>query len=260
MNKPLLVASWNVNSVNARLARFLGFLERVAPDVLCLQELKCVEEKFPFAAVQDLGYHVAMHGQKTYNGVAVLTKMPAEIQGVGFRDGGDDTQSRFISVKVAGITVISSYIPNGQALDSSKYIYKLEWLQRLRAYLDTHHKKSEPLILAGDFNVAPTDLDVAKPEEWRGQILFSEPEKAALANILGFGLVDTFRKHQKDGGFYSWWDYRQLAFPKNNGLRIDFVFATEPLAAKCTKAWIDRDERKGEKPSDHAPCLAEIDL
>jgi exodeoxyribonuclease-3 len=260
MSQPLLVASWNVNSVNARVERLLAFLDRTKPDVLCLQELKCVDEKFPYDAVKAAGYHAVVHGQKTYNGVAVLSRAEPEPLGAGFRDGAGEADSRLVGARVRGVNVFSAYIPNGQSVGAPKYAYKLEWLRRLRGFLDARHNPDERLVLAGDFNVAPTELDVRKPEAWRGQVLFSEPEQAGLKHVCDFGLFDTFRLHHDDGGHYSWWDYRQLSFPRNDGLRIDFIFATPPLAKLCDKAWIDRDERKGDKPSDHAPCFAQFVL
>lgn len=256
----LKVATWNVNSINARLPRVLDWISRASPDVLCLQELKCADGDFPEADLRGLGYHCVAHGQKTYNGVAILSRSPLEHVRRGFSDGGDDTASRFLSARIGDITVMSAYIPNGQAVGSEKYAYKLEWLRRLRAYLDRAHRPNEPLLLAGDFNVAPEDRDVHDPDAWRGQILFSEPEKDALRQVTAFGLADTFRKHHAEGGKYSWWDYRMLAFPKNRGLRIDFILATQPLYERCHSASIERDERKGERPSDHVPVMAVFDV
>lgn len=243
-----------------RLERVLAFLERHAPDVLCLQELKCIDDKFPVEAIRTAGYHAAFYGQKTYNGVAILSKKEPTKVVKGFGDGVDDPAARFICAEIDGVNVISGYIPNGQEVGSPAFKYKLEWLGRLRRYLETHFQPSEKLVLVGDFNVAPEDRDVHDPDAWRGQVLFSEPEKAALENLVNFGLVDTYRIFHSEGGRYSWWDYRELGFPLNKGLRIDFIFATPPLSKRCKSSEIDRDERKGTKPSDHAPVISEFDI
>lgn len=253
------VATWNVNSVNARLERVLAFLARESPDVVLLQELKCEQPKFPLEAIQNAGYHCAIYGQKTYNGVAILSReKPTQIT-VGFGDGGLE-EARYISARVNGVFVASAYIPNGQAVGAEKYHYKLEWLKRLRRILDTQVKKDELFLLGGDFNVAPEDRDVHDPKAWEGQILCSAPERQELKAVCDFGLHDTFRKHHSEGNLFSWWDYRMLGFPKNRGLRIDFLLATAPLYEKCVSARIDREERKGAVPSDHAPVLAEFAL
>ena len=251
------VAAWNVNSVKARLDRLLGFLEREQPDVVLLQELKCEEPGFPYEAVGNLGYSAAVSGQKAYNGVAILSREPAlDIsRGIGFSDKED---ARWIAATVQGVRVASVYVPNGQAVGSEKYAYKLEWLKKLREHLDRTESAQKRLLIGGDFNIAPEDRDVHDPAAWRGQILFSEPEKAALQKVCEFGLADTFRKHHNELGHYSWWDYRMLGFPKNRGLRIDFLFATPALWEHCSAARIDRDERKGTLPSDHAPVIAEF--
>lgn len=252
-------ATWNVNSIKARKERLIAFLQREKPDVLCLQELKGLEDTYPFGELADLGYHSAVWGQKTYNGVAIISKNEPHDIHRGFEDGGE-TASRFISAQVDGVRVLCGYFPNGQAVGSDKYAYKLEWFGRLRRYLDENFEPTAKLILAGDFNVAPEDLDVHDPQAWRGQILFSEPEKEALRKIRDFGLHDTFRELHPDEKAFSWWDYRMLGFPKNRGLRIDFVLATAPLVKTLKVARIDRDERKGQGASDHAPVIAEFDL
>ncbi len=254
----LKVATWNVNSINARLERCLNFLEREKPDVLLLQELKCEAFKYPVEPIANLGYESVISGQKTYNGVAILSPHPISEVKTGFLDGGLE-EARFILATVQGVKVASAYIPNGQAVGAEKYHYKLEFFQRLRRAIATHVNPQEKFVLGGDFNVAPEDRDCHDPEAWRGQILFSEPEKKALRELCGFGLHDTFRKHHSDAGHYSWWDYRMLGFPKNRGMRIDFLLATESLYELCVRARIDRDERKGSVPSDHAPVLAEFD-
>ena len=253
------IATWNVNSVRAREERLLRWLSAHRPDVLCLQELKVTEDAFPLLAVRSLGYHAAVHGQKTYNGVAILSlEEPAELER-GFGDGGDEAHARLVAARVGGVRVASVYVPNGQEVGSDKWGYKLEWMKRLRAWLDRRFAASDPVAVCGDFNVAPEARDVCDPAAWEPSVLFHPDARAALEHVRGWGLVDAFRLHHEAPGLYSWWDYRMLAFPKNQGLRIDHVLLSEPLAARCTAALIDRNERKGKQPSDHAPVVVEVD-
>ncbi len=250
------IATWNVNSIRAREERLMRWLEAHQPDILCLQELKVADEAFPLIALRAEGYHAGVHGQKTYNGVAILSRAePAELER-GF--GDEDEQARLVSARIGRIRVLSLYAPNGGEVGSEKWLYKIEWLRRLRAHLDRRFQANDELVLCGDFNVAPEPRDVADPRAWEASVLFHPQARAALQQVCGFGLVDTFRLHHAEGGLYSWWDYRMLAFPKNQGLRIDHIFATEPLARRCTGASIDRNERKGKQPSDHAPVIAEF--
>jgi len=188
----------------------------------------------------------------------LFAKTEPRVIASGFGDDVEDPASRFLLVESNGIQVASCYVPNGQAVGTDKYAYKLKWLERMRGYLKRQAHAEKPMLFTGDFNVAAEDRDVYNPEAWRDSVLFSEPEKKALRDVLAFGLVDTFRLHHEEAGVYSWWDYRQLAFPKNRGLRIDYIFATQSLAKRCKSAWIDRDERKGKLPSDHAPVIAEF--
>lgn len=252
------VATWNVNSIRVRLPRLLAWLGAHAPDVLCLQEIKVPEADFPAEELRAAGYYAAVHGQRTYNGVAILSRAPAEDVQAGLGDGAEDAQSRLLSARIDGVRVYSAYFPNGGEVGSDKWSYKLAWMERLRVHLRSHADPSEPLLLCGDFNVAPDARDVARPEEWDGTVLCHPEARAALQRLADWGLGDTFRQHHAEGGFYSWWDYRQLGFPKNNGLRIDHVFATAPMTARCRAASIDREERKGKQPSDHAPVVAEF--
>jgi exodeoxyribonuclease-3 len=249
----LTIATWNVNSLKARLDRALAWLELSQPDIVCLQELKLTDDQFPFERLAGLGYHAAVHGQPTYNGVAILSLVPAEDVVIGLGDDEPDPQARLIAADVAGVRVISAYFPNGGEVGSDKWAYKLRWMARLRDHLARHYDPAQPLALCGDFNVAPADMDVARPDEWRESVLCHPEARAALQALGDWGLVDTFRRVNPDLQAYSWWDYRMLAFPKGNGLRIDHVYCTPTLAARCTAAVIDRDERKGDKPSDHAP-------
>ncbi|MSP61969.1 MAG: exodeoxyribonuclease III [Myxococcales bacterium] len=249
------IATWNVNSVRARLERVLAWLAAAQPDVLCMQEIKVVDDGFPVDEFRAAGYEVALSGQRTYNGVAIAAREAPSDVARGLDDGVDDPQARLIAATVGGVRVISAYVPNGQAVGSDKYAYKLEWLARLRAHLDLRYRPDQPLCLAGDFNVAPEAIDVHDPAAWEGQVLCSPPERAALARVAAFGLEDTYRIHHKEGGRFTWWDYRMLSFPKDKGLRIDHLFATPPLAARSVGAEIDRDARKGKLPSDHAPLV-----
>ncbi|MBU0984898.1 MAG: exodeoxyribonuclease III [candidate division Zixibacteria bacterium] len=252
------IATWNVNSIRSRLERLLALLERHQPDVLCLQELKATDDVFPRDEITQAGYYSVVYGQKTYNGVAILSRSePSDIR-CGLEDGVDDPQARLVSAEIDGVRVLSAYIPNGSSVDSDKFAYKLQWLSRLRQLLDRAYDPEKPLAICGDFNVAIDDLDVAEPNKWADSVLCVPQVREALATVTQWGLVDTYRERHPEGGLYSWWDYRQLAFPKNNGLRIDHVFATAPLAQRCVAAEIDRDERKGQKPSDHAPVIVEF--
>ena len=252
----VLVASWNVNSVRARQERLLRWLEARKPDVLCLQELKVADAAFPYADVRAAGYHAAVHGQRTYNGVAILSRQEPRDVEKGFGDGGDDSHSRLVTAVVGGLRVVSAYVPNGAAVGSDKWAYKLEWMRRLRSWLDRRLVPGEPLALCGDFNVAPEARDVANPAAWEASVLFHPEARAALQRVREWGLVDSLRIHHPEGGLYSWWDYRMLGFPKNDGLRIDQILVSEPLARRCVEAGIDRNERKGKQPSDHAPIMA----
>jgi exodeoxyribonuclease III len=252
------IASWNVNSVKARLDRLLAVLTRHQPDVLCLQELKTIDEAFPHVEVRAAGYHVALWGQRAYNGGAVLAKQAITDVRLGFGDGAADDEARYIEARVGPVTVGCAYVPNGRSVGSDSYRYKLAWLGRLRAFLDRTHRRDEMFALMGDFNCAPEDRDVARVEEWRATVLCDEEVRRGVREVVAFGLVDTFRKLHEEPGFYSWWDYRLLGFPKGNGLRIDQLYATEPLAALATHSFMDREERKGKLPSDHVPVVTDF--
>jgi exodeoxyribonuclease-3 len=253
------IATWNVNSIRAREERLLRWLERERPDVACLQELKVTDEDFPFDPINAMGYHAHVHGQKTYNGVAILTPHDATNVVRGMGDEADDPQARLIRADVQGVTVWNGYFPNGKEVGSEKYDYKLRWMARLLETLQRTAASTDDMVLCGDLNVAPDDQDAANPEKWRDSVLCHDEARAALQRLRDWGLVDVFRMHHPDGGVYSWWDYRMLAFPKGDGLRIDHIFATEGMAARCRGARVDRDERKGKKPSDHAPVIADFD-
>lgn len=252
------LATWNINSIRARKERLLAWIRERGPDVLCLQETKVVDAEFPFAELSALGYRAAAHGQKTYNGVAIASRDELTEVRCGLADGVDDAQCRLVSARTAGLRVVSAYVPNGGELGSDKYAYKLAWLARLRSYLERTARPDEPLVVCGDFNVAPRDSDVAYPEAWRETVLFHPSARAALEPLWQWGLRDLVAEKYPQGGVYSWWDYRQLAFPRGDGLRIDLVLATAPAASRCERAWIDREARKGKQPSDHAPVVVEL--
>ena len=254
------IATWNVNSLNVRLPRLLAWLAAEQPDILCLQETKVEDSRFPRDEIAAAGYAAYYSGQRTYNGVALLVRA-----GVGTAEdvvtalpGFEDAQKRVIAATVRGTRIVGLYVPNGQSVDSDKYLYKLDWCRAATAFLASELARHPALAVAGDFNIAPEDRDVYAPDLWRGQVLCSEPERAVFAEWLHLGLKDSFRLFDQPEKTFSWWDYRQLAFPKNHGLRIDHVLLSPRLAASCTACRIDRNARKGEKPSDHAPVIAEI--
>jgi exodeoxyribonuclease-3 len=252
------IVTWNVNSVRAREERLLAYLTQRVPDVLCLQEIKVEDERFPVEACRALGYAAAVFGQRTYNGVAILSRTPLTEVRRGFDDGDPDPQARFIAATTAGVRVMSAYVPNGQAVGSEKFAYKLQWLERLGRHVGAACAGDSPAVLCGDLNVAPEPIDVHDPAAWEGQVLCSAAEREALARALGSGWIDVVRRLNPEARIYSWWDYRQLAFPKNRGLRIDHIFARAALALRARAAGVDRDARKGKLPSDHAPVWAEF--
>ena len=252
------ITTWNVNSLTARLARAENWLRANQSDVLCLQELKLETQKFPHEIFDALGYRAAVFGQKTYNGVAIIAKKSlAEFTDVVMGvPGYEDEQRRAIAVTIGDLRVIDLYVVNGQSLESDKFQYKLRWLDAVSAWLATERAKYEKLVLLGDFNIAPTDADVHDPVLWAGQVLCTDQERAVFKHWIDLDLVDCFRKFEHPPKTFSWWDYRMLGFPKNLGLRIDHILASPAMANICTACIIDRNERKGEKPSDHAPVTA----
>jgi exodeoxyribonuclease-3 len=254
------IATWNVNSIGVRLQHVLQWLDGNRPDALCLQEIKCVDAKFPADAFRELGYSAEVFGQPTYNGVAIVSTAPAADVQRGFPGDAPDAQRRMIAATIGGVRVVNVYIPNGSEVGSEKYAYKLDWLARLRTYFDEACEVNQQLVIGGDFNVAMDDRDVYNPKEWEGKVLCSEPERAAMRAVQSWGLTDLFRLHHEEPGNYTWWDYRGGGFPRNLGLRIDHLWATESLAAACSAAWIDKLPRTLEKPSDHTPVVAEFRL
>jgi exodeoxyribonuclease-3 len=251
------IASWNVNSLKVRLPHLREWLATAAPDVVALQETKTEDAKFPAEEIAALGYRCVFSGQKTYNGVAILAReQPRDV--VTDIPGLDDPQRRILVASVAGVRVANLYVVNGQDVGSEKYAYKLAWLERVRAYLAEEIQRYPHLVVLGDFNIAPDDRDVHDPVAWHEQILCSTPERAALKSLLDLGLHDSFRLFESDGGNYSWWDYRQAAFRRNLGLRIDLVLASDALRTHCRASTIDRTPRTWERPSDHAPVVLEL--
>lgn len=252
------LATWNVNSLKVRLPHVLKWLAENPVDVLCLQETKTTDDKFPVEALEAAGYQVAFTGQKTYNGVAILSRSPLS-EVVKNNPLFPDEQQRLISATIDGVRVICAYIPNGQAVGSEKYEYKLQWLRALRQWLERELQTYPQLALLGDYNVAPADCDVHDPVAWQGSVLVSDPERAAFADLCSLNLVDAFRLFEQEESVFSWWDYRQMAFRRNMGLRIDHILLSPPLASRCTACVIDKAPRKWEQPSDHTPVIATLD-
>jgi len=251
------LATWNVNSLRVRLPQVCDWLARVQPDVLCLQETKVTDEECPVASLRDAGYHVLHSGQKSYNGVAILARAPIEEPSVA-APGLDSGQKRYAAATVSGVRVLSIYVPNGEAVTSVKYTFKLQWLAALRAHIAQELARFPLLAVVGDFNVAPEERDVHDPRLWQNSVLFSEPERAALRAVLDAGLVDVFRRFPQPPCSFTWWDYRQGAFRRNLGLRIDHILCSSGLAARCLSCNVDTAPRALERPSDHAPVIAEF--
>ncbi len=253
----MIVASWNVNSLKVRLDQVLAWLRRHQPDVLGLQETKLTDDRFPVQAFAELGYHSVFSGQPTYNGVALLTRCPP---GAVQREitGFEDPQKRVIAAELGDIRLINLYVVNGKAVGDPKYEWKLRWLDAVTSWIESELAKYPRLIVLGDFNIAPDERDVHDPAAWHEQILCSTPERQALARLLALGLHDSFRLFEQPDGRFSWWDYRAAGFRRNRGLRIDLVLCSEPLRESCQRAWIDIEPRRAERPSDHAPVVAEF--
>ena len=251
------LATWNVNSLRVRLPHLSDWLAQATPDVVCLQELKLEDAKFPRAELEAAGYQSAFSGQKTYNGVAILARTALSDVSMGI-PGFQDDHKRVIAATVGGLRAICVYCPNGQTVGSDKYEYKLRWFAALKEYLAQELARHPKLAVAGDFNVAPEDRDVHDPKAWEGQVLVSEPERSAWRALIALGLKDSFRLFEQPEKIYSWWDYRMMGFRRNAGLRIDHVLVSAELAKSCTASTVDKAPRKLERPSDHAPVIAEF--
>jgi exodeoxyribonuclease-3 len=251
------IASWNVNSLNVRLPHVLAWNAVARPDILALQETKMTDDRFPADALLEAGYHSVFSGQKTYNGVAVLSREPAR-DPVTDIPGLEDHQRRILAVTIGDIRVINLYVVNGSEVGSEKFDYKLHWLEKVTDWLGEEMKQHENVVVLGDFNIAPDDRDVYDPEDWAGKILCSAPEREAFEKILGLGLTDTFRMFEQEERTWSWWDYRMNMFRRKLGLRIDLVLASPAMTSRCTASYVDIEPRRQERPSDHAPAIAEF--
>jgi exodeoxyribonuclease-3 len=256
------IATWNVNSIRPRMEQLTSWLVRARPDVVCLQETKVEDEKFPGAELGDAGYGFVHFGQRTYNGVAILARFGLRLDDVkrNLDDDAADAHRRLIAATVEGVRVVNVYVPNGQELAAPAYQYKLEWLSRLEACLGRHHRPDDLVMVCGDFNVAPDPIDVHNPKKWDKTVLFHEDVRARLRGLMSFGLVDAFRKKHPDAKEFSWWDYRLGAYKRNWGLRIDLALVTEPLMARVTDVSIDRGPREADRPSDHTPVIVDVDV
>jgi exodeoxyribonuclease III len=255
------VATWNVNSLKARLGRVEEWLAAVRPDVLCIQETKCADDAFPLMTFRAMGYEGVHYGTGRWNGVAILSRADITDVVAGFADGEiEDPEPRLLWATCGGLRIATVYVPNGRMVGHEHYEYKLRWLERLRRKVAAENDPGDALVICGDFNVAPDDRDVWNPAAFVGSTHVSEPERRALRALEDWGLVDVFRRHYDAGGLYSWWDYRAGNFHKGKGMRIDLVLTTESLAARTRAVLIDRNARKGKGPSDHAPVIVDLDL
>lgn len=257
----MLIATWNVNSLKVRLPHLLNWLAQHQADVVCLQETKVTDENFPRQALLDAGYRSAMAGQKTYNGVAILTRIattpePIEVQ-INLPNL-EDEQRRLIALTLGDLRIVDGYFPNGQAVGSDKYAYKLRWLKALTEWLRSELQQHPHLLLAGDYNIAPEDRDVHDPQAWAGQVLCSEPEREAFRGLIGLELKDSFRLFEQAERSYTWWDYRNMSFRRKMGLRIDHILLSPALSQRCRACTIDIEPRRLEQPSDHAPVMVEL--
>lgn len=253
------ISTWNVNSLNVRLPQVLDWLREQQPDILALQETKLTDADFPLLDIANSGYQAMFSGQKTYNGVAILSRRSASDPATDI-PGLNDPQRRVLGVTIGDVRVLNLYVPNGQSVGSDKYAYKLAWLDQLAAWLETERTRYPRLIVLGDFNIAPEDRDVHDPTAWTGQVLCSAAERAAFRRLLDLGLQDAFRLFHQENQEFSWWDYRAAAFRRNLGLRIDHILISPALAAVCKSCQVDKAPRRLERPSDHAPVMAEFEL
>jgi len=264
----LLIATWNVNSVRTRLSQIINWINQVNPDILCLQETKVIDNDFPIKPFEELGYEVIAFGQKSYNGVAIISKIESENVTKGFSgflgDQNDlnkfEDQKRLITADIKGVKIINVYVPNGSSLHSEKFDYKINWLNCLSSFLDKQEKKNELICLLGDFNIAPSNKDIHNPQRYEGGIMASEIERNALNNVLKGRLIDSFRIYEKNTGHWSWWDYRNNAYELNKGWRIDHIYISKALTSKLKSCVIDSNPRGNLQPSDHAPVMINLDL
>lgn len=253
------IATWNINSLNVRLPQVLAWLAAEQPDLLAVQETKLMDEKFPCAEIAAAGYNVIYVGQKTYNGVAIFSRQAAENIVMAI-PGFEDPQRRVLAASYEGVRLINLYVPNGESVESEKFRYKLNWLEKVHAWLQRELAEYPRLVVLGDFNIAPEPRDVHDPLRWEGHVLFSAPEREAFKGLLDIGLCDTFRLFEQPEKIFSWWDYRMQGFRRNHGLRIDHILASEALCKRCRSCRIDKGPRAHERPSDHAPVMAEFEF
>ena len=253
------IASWNVNSLNVRLPHVVAWSDVARPDVLALQETKLTDDRFPVQELHEIGYHSVFSGQKTYNGVAILSREEAH-DPVTDIAGLDDPQRRILAATVGGVRIVNLYVVNGSEVGSEKFEYKIHWLEKVTGWLAEEMAQHEKMVVLGDFNIAPADEDVYDPEKWGDAILCSPAERAALVELLDLGLTDVFRKFDQPEKCFSWWDYRAAMFRRNAGLRIDLILTSDAMTERCTASYVDKEPRAWERPSDHAPVVAEFDL
>lgn len=253
------IATFNINSINARLANLLAWLDAAQPDVVCLQELKCVDAAFPGLELSARGYQAVVHGQKTYNGVAILSKMPAHAVRIGLPGDPDDSQARYVEAVIGGYRIASIYLPNGNPAPGEKLFYKLGWMERLRRHAASLLEEDRPLVLAGDFNIIPAPIDVHDPAAWEGDALYRPETRRAFRSLINLGLTDAFRAlHPDQAGAYSFWDYQGGAFQLDHGIRIDHLLLNGRASDRLEKVWIDKAPRREPKASDHTPVLATL--
>jgi len=264
----LLIATWNVNSVRTRLSQITNWIKEVNPDILCLQETKVIDDAFPSSHFEELGYEVIIHGQKSYNGVAIISKFKIENVKKGFTNENKEEkfsldineQKRLISADINGLKIINVYVPNGSSIDSDKFDYKIKWLNHLSAFLDEQLKDDDLVCLVGDFNIAPSEIDIHNPQKYEGGIMASKIERESLNNVLKGRFIDSFRIFEKNTGHWSWWDYRNNAYELNKGWRIDHIYISKNLSSKLKSCVIERNQRENSQPSDHAPVLINLEI
>ena len=264
----MLIATWNVNSVRTRLSQITNWIKEVNPDILCLQETKVIDDAFPSSHFEELGYEVIIHGQKSYNGVAIISKFKIENVKKGFTNDNKEEkfsldinkQKRLISADINGLKIINVYVPNGSSIDSDKFDYKIKWLNHLSAFLDEQVKDDDLVCLVGDFNIAPSEIDIHNPQKYEGGIMASKIERESLNNVLKGRFIDSFRIFEKNTGHWSWWDYRNNAYELNKGWRIDHIYISKNLSSKLKSCVIERNQRENLQPSDHAPVLINLEI
>ena len=264
----MLIATWNVNSVRTRLSQITNWIKEVNPDILCLQETKVIDDAFPSSHFEELGYEVIIHGQKSYNGVAIISKFKIENVKKGFTNENKEEkfslyineQKRLISADINGLKIINVYVPNGSSIDSDKFDYKIKWLNHLSAFLDEQVKDDDLVCFVGDFNIAPREIDIHAPQKYEGGIMASKIERESLNNVLKGRFIDSFRIFEKNTGHWSWWDYRNNAYELNKGWRIDHIYISKNLSSKLKSCVIERNQRENLQPSDHAPVLINLEI